>query len=122
MAPFPVEFPVHDGSPGRQVPVHPVPDSPSVPGDSGDVERPAVDDEATEIVRLPTTPRVEHGSIEQDADVVIFLYRDEYYNTDSPDIGMAEVIIAKHRNGPTGTIRLAWLPRYTRFADMSRAS
>ena len=64
----------------------------------------------------------ESGSIEQDADVVIFLYRDEVYNTDSPDINMAEVIIAKHRNGPTGTIRLAWLPRYTRFADMSRAS
>ena len=64
----------------------------------------------------------ESGSIEQDADVVIFLYRDEVYNQDSPDIGMAEVIIAKHRNGPTGTIRLAWLPRYTRFADMSRAS
>ena len=63
----------------------------------------------------------ESGSIEQDADVVIFLYRDEVYNQDSPDMGMAEVIIRKHRNGPTGTIRLAWLPQYTRFANMSRA-
>jgi len=63
----------------------------------------------------------ESGSIEQDADVVIFLYRDEVYNQDSPDMGMAEVIIRKHRNGPTGTVRLAWLPRYTRFANMSRA-
>ena len=63
----------------------------------------------------------ESGSIEQDADVVIFLYRDEVYNQDSPDMGMAEVIIRKHRNGPTGTVRLAWLPQYTRFANMSRA-
>ena len=62
----------------------------------------------------------ESGSIEQDADVVAFLYRDEVYNPESPDIGSAEVIIAKHRNGPTGTVRLAWLSNYTRFANMSR--
>ena len=62
----------------------------------------------------------ESGSIEQDADVVAFLYRDEVYNPESPDIGSAEVIVAKHRNGPTGTVRLAWLPNYTRFANMSR--
>jgi replicative DNA helicase len=63
----------------------------------------------------------ESGSIEQDADVVIFLYRDEVYNADSVDLGTAEVIVAKHRNGPTGTVKLAWLPRYTRFSNMSRA-
>ena len=63
----------------------------------------------------------ESGSIEQDADVVLFLYRDEVYNQDSVDGGMAEVIIAKHRNGPTGTVKLAWIPRYTRFANMARA-
>ena len=63
----------------------------------------------------------ESGSIEQDADVVIFLYRDEVYNPDTADVGMSEVIVAKHRNGPTGTVRLAWLPRYTRFANMSKA-
>jgi len=63
----------------------------------------------------------ESGSIEQDADVVLFLYRDEVYNPDSVDSGMAEVIIAKHRNGPTGTVKLAWIPQYTRFANMARA-
>lgn len=62
----------------------------------------------------------ESGSIEQDADVVVFIYRDEVYNPESPDMGTAEIIVAKHRNGPTGTIRLAFLPRYTRFANMAR--
>jgi len=62
----------------------------------------------------------ESGAIEQDADVVMFLYRDEVYNAESADAGIAEVIIAKHRNGPTDTIRLAFLPQYTRFANMAR--
>ena len=62
----------------------------------------------------------ESGAIEQDADVVMFLYRDEIYNAETPDAGIAEVIIAKHRNGPTDTIRLAFLPQYTRFANMAR--
>ena len=62
----------------------------------------------------------ESGAIEQDADVVMFLYRDDVYNPDSADMGQAEVIIAKHRAGPIGTVRLAWLPHYTRFANMAR--
>ncbi len=62
----------------------------------------------------------ESGSIEQDADVVMFLYRDEVYNPESPDAGMAEVIVAKHRNGPTDTVKLAWLQNYTLFKDMAK--
>jgi len=62
----------------------------------------------------------ESGSLEQDADVVIFLYRDELYNRDSPDRGTAEVIVAKHRNGPVGITQLAFLENYTRFANMAR--
>jgi len=62
----------------------------------------------------------ESGSLEQDADVVMFIYRDELYNAESPDRGVAEVIVAKHRSGPTGTERLAFLDRYTRFANMAR--
>ncbi|MFT5531750.1 MAG: replicative DNA helicase [Candidatus Poriferisodalaceae bacterium] len=64
----------------------------------------------------------ESGSIEQDADVVAFLYRDEVYNPESPDIGTAEVIVAKHRAGPTGTVRLAWLSHHTKFANMARGN
>jgi replicative DNA helicase len=62
----------------------------------------------------------ESGSLEQDADVVLFLYRDELYNPESPDRGSAEVIVAKHRNGPTGKCQLAFLDHYTRFANMAR--
>ena len=62
----------------------------------------------------------ESGAIEQDADVVMFLYRDEIYNQDSADIGTAEVIIAKHRSGPTATVRLAFLGHFTRFANMAK--
>jgi len=62
----------------------------------------------------------ESGSIEQDADVVLFIYRDEVYNNDSPDRGSAEIIVAKHRNGPTGVTQLAFVDRYTRFASMAR--
>ena len=62
----------------------------------------------------------ESGSLEQDADVVMFLYRDEVYDPESQDRGTAEVIVAKHRNGPVGKVRLAWLDRYTKFANMAR--
>jgi replicative DNA helicase len=63
----------------------------------------------------------ESGSIEQDSDLVVFIYRDEYYNEDSPDQGLAEVILAKHRNGPTGTEKLSFLKRYTKFTDLAAA-
>ena len=61
----------------------------------------------------------ESGSIEQDADLVMFLYRDEYYNEQSEDQGLAEVILAKHRNGPIGTEKLAFLKRFAKFADLA---
>ena len=60
----------------------------------------------------------ESGAIEQDADVVAFLYRDEYYFPDSEHKNEAELIIAKQRNGPTGTVHLAWLGQYTRFGNL----
>src|ERR687898_1967214 len=60
------------------------------------------------------------GSIEQDADMVMFLYRDEYYNPDSDDKGVAEILVGKHRNGPTGKVQLAWMEQYTKFASLAR--
>lgn len=62
----------------------------------------------------------ESGSLEQDADVVLFIYRDEIYNRDSPDKGTAEILVAKHRNGPTGSVQLAFLDHFTRFANIAR--
>jgi replicative DNA helicase len=63
----------------------------------------------------------ESGSIEQDADLVAFLYRDEYYNEDSDQQGLAEIIVAKHRNGATGAEKLSFLKRYAKFADLAAA-
>ena len=62
----------------------------------------------------------ESGAIEQDADVVMFIYRDDYYNKDTEKKGIAEIIVAKRRNGPIGTIELVWLPEYTKFANMQK--
>ncbi|HZS24550.1 MAG TPA: DnaB-like helicase C-terminal domain-containing protein, partial [Gaiellaceae bacterium] len=63
----------------------------------------------------------ESGSIEQDADLVAFIYRDEYYNEESDQQGLAEVILAKHRNGPTDSLKLSFLKRYAKFADLAAA-
>ena len=62
----------------------------------------------------------ESGSIEQDADVIMFIYRDEYYNKDTEEKNVAEINVAKQRNGPVKTIKLAWLPDQTRFYNYSR--
>jgi len=75
---------------------------------SGDAKRPLLSD-----LR-------ESGAIEQDADIVLFLYRDEYYNPDTEEKNICEVIISKHRNGPTGTVKLAWLEKYTKFGDITK--
>lgn len=61
----------------------------------------------------------ESGAIEQDADVILFIYRDEYYNEDSPDKGVAELIVGKHRNGEVGTCRAAFVGKYTRFDNLA---
>ena len=62
----------------------------------------------------------ESGAIEQDADVVMFIYRDDYYHHDTEEKGVSEIIIAKQRNGPIGTVKLAWLPHLTKFGNLER--
>ena len=62
----------------------------------------------------------ESGAIEQDADIVMFLYRDDYYNPDSEKKNIAEVILAKHRAGSTGTVDLLWMGNYTKFANLDK--
>lgn len=64
----------------------------------------------------------ESGAIEQDADMVMFIYRDDYYNKDTEKKGVAEIIIAKQRNGPIGTVELLWMPQFTKFANLERHS
>ena len=65
---------------------------------------------------------VVHNSIEQDADLVVMLYRDEYYNPDTPDRGIAEAIIVKHRNGPVGTVKLIFQGEFTKFENLAKPS
>ena len=60
----------------------------------------------------------ESGAIEQDADVVMFIYRDEVYNADSPKKGISEIIVAKQRNGAIGTVELAWIANLTKFSNI----
>ena len=63
---------------------------------------------------------VSENSIEQDSDVVMFIYREEIYDPKPENAGQADIIVAKHRSGPTGVVQLAFLPQYTRFANMAR--
>nr|MDP9452850.1 intein-containing replicative DNA helicase [Actinomycetota bacterium] len=83
-------------------------------------EQPVYDATVLETHNFVANGIVVENSLEQDADVVVFLYRDELYHPDSPDRGTAEVLVAKHRSGPTGMERLAFLDHYTRFANMAR--
>ena len=79
----------------------------------------SVETRATKDKRPQLSDLRESGAIEQDADTIMFIYRDEYYFRDSPDKGIAEVIVAKQRNGPTGNMRVKFTPEYTRFDNLA---
>ena len=82
----------------------------------------AVEQRGTKDRRPQLSDLRESGSIEQDADVVMFVYRDDYYDQESEHKGEAEIIVAKHRNGPLDTVNLVYQGRYTRFANMARGA
>ena len=85
-------------------------------------DEPVFDAEAPGTHNFLANGVVVHNSIEQDADVVMFVYRDEVYNPESEHQGMAEIIVAKHRNGPSGNERLAFFGSRTKFENMARES
>ena len=62
----------------------------------------------------------ESGAIEQDADVIMFIYRDDYYHEDTERKNISDIIIGKQRNGPVGTVELAWIPQYTKFGNIEK--
>jgi replicative DNA helicase len=80
----------------------------------------AVETRATKDKRPQLSDLRESGAIEQDADTIIFIYRDEYYFRDSPDKGIAELIVAKQRNGPTGKVMVKFTSEYTRFDNLAQ--
>jgi replicative DNA helicase len=82
----------------------------------------AVEQRGTKDRRPQLSDLRESGSIEQDADVVMFVYRDDYYDQESEHKGEAEIIVAKHRSGPLDTVNLVYQGRYTRFANMARGA
>jgi replicative DNA helicase len=83
-------------------------------------EQPVFDATVLESHNFIANGIVVENSLEQDSDVVLFLYRDEVYNPESDQRGSAEVIVSKHRNGPTGVTRLAFLDHFVKFANMAR--
>ena len=91
-------------------------------GVPGEPSRPLNGYEARTNKRPMLSDLRESGSIEQDADIVMMIYRDEYYNPDTPDRGITEIIITKHRNGPVGTAKLLFEPQFTRFRNLAAPS
>ena len=92
----------------------------SITSIEADGTEPVYDLTVDELHNFVANDLIVHNSIEQDADVVMFIYRDEYYNKESERLGEADVIVAKHRNGPIGEVALTFLPKYPKFANLYR--